>query len=87
MIMSFQTFRESSVDIGGESASNIPEFLIISMSQKRSIGIGKSRFFRWICQSNGSICGVLIMDFIIIRGVSRNDVHQRFYYLLFVPAC
>jgi len=42
------------------------KILIISMSQKRSIGIGKSRFFRWICQSNWSICGVLIIVFALV---------------------
>ncbi len=45
---------------------------IISSPQTRSIGIGKSRLFRWIFQSNGSICGVLIIaiGFIFLASIS-----------------
>ncbi len=50
--------------------------IIISSPQTRSIGIGKSRLFRWICQSNGSICGVLIILSLIGCVHSRKPVAE-----------
>ena len=60
-------------------------FFIISSPQTRSIGIAKSRLFRWIWQSNGSICGVLIISVLVFSLINTTyakteyEVAQDYY--------